>query len=258
MTIQEIETFLSTKNNFEDNIGERIERLRQKAISKHDEEQANYCWCLKQIYLIKNGFFTAITDLKNKNYEDAWLKFDNIDIKLGNLENNFDIYQENDKYNLVFIGRIIKEYQKLFPYRYFSSRESIIKTEKCSICGKEISLRHSCGHKVGKLYMGELCSRIVVDMELKAIAIVTDPFDKYAILKIEGKEYNYCMLEKLMTLINDPYDDFYVEVTKIKKPNYKKIGRNSMCPCGSGKKYKKCHLDTKDELMEHYNICTKN
>lgn len=23
--------------------------------------------------------------------------------------------------------------------------------------------------------------------------------------------------------------------------NYRKIGRNEMCPCGSNKKYKKCH-----------------
>jgi uncharacterized protein YecA (UPF0149 family) len=23
-----------------------------------------------------------------------------------------------------------------------------------------------------------------------------------------------------------------------------KIGRNAPCPCGSGKKYKRCHLDT--------------
>jgi len=28
-----------------------------------------------------------------------------------------------------------------------------------------------------------------------------------------------------------------------------KIGRNDMCPCGSGKKYKKCHLDKDNELI---------
>lgn len=27
-------------------------------------------------------------------------------------------------------------------------------------------------------------------------------------------------------------------------PSNKKIGRNQICPCGSGKKYKKCHLDS--------------
>lgn len=255
MTISEIETYLSTKNRqLENNVRDEIERLRQDAISRKDEEQANYCWCLMQIYNIKKGFLFAIHDLKNKKYESAWITLDNIDIELGILEDNYDIFQENDKFHLMFIERIIKEYQKLFPYHYFFSRESIIKAEECSICGKRISLRHPCGHKVGKLYMGELCVRKVIDMELRAIAIVTDPFDKYAYLRMEGKEYNYEVLEELMTKIDDPYDDFYVEIVKIKKPDYKNVGRNSPCPCGSGIKYKKCHLDTKDELMDHYII----
>jgi len=29
-----------------------------------------------------------------------------------------------------------------------------------------------------------------------------------------------------------------------------KIGRNELCPCGSGKKFKKCHLGREDELMK--------
>jgi hypothetical protein len=28
----------------------------------------------------------------------------------------------------------------------------------------------------------------------------------------------------------------------------KKIGRNDHCPCGSGKKFKKCHMGREDEL----------
>ena len=28
-----------------------------------------------------------------------------------------------------------------------------------------------------------------------------------------------------------------------------KIGRNEPCPCGSGKKFKKCHMGREDELM---------
>jgi uncharacterized protein YecA (UPF0149 family) len=27
------------------------------------------------------------------------------------------------------------------------------------------------------------------------------------------------------------------------KPRKRKVGRNDPCPCGSGKKYKKCHLN---------------
>ena len=28
-----------------------------------------------------------------------------------------------------------------------------------------------------------------------------------------------------------------------------KIGRNDLCPCGSGKKFKKCHMGKEDELL---------
>lgn len=149
---------------------------------------------------------------------------------------------------------MIKEYQKLFPYCHFLSRECVVKAEQCSICGQPISLRHPCGHKVGKLYMGELCLRKVVDMELKAFSIVTDPFDKYSYVKLPDQEYDYGMLETLMKEIESPYDEFYIETVKVTKPEYKNVGRNEICPCGSGKKYKKCHLGTKAELMDHHKI----
>lgn len=253
MTIIEIENYLSVKNiQMDRSIGEEIEKLRLEAISNLDEGKANHCWCLRQIYRIQKGFLSAINALKEKRFEDAWHILDEIDIGLSNLENNFDISQSNDKYHLVFIGRIILEYQKLFPYRYFFSRENIIKKEECSICGNEILLRHPCGHKVGKLYMGELCLRKVTDMDFKAVSIVKDPFDKYGYVQLEGREYNYGMLEMLMEELDNPYEDFYIETVKVKSPEYIKVQRNDSCPCGSGKKYKMCHLGTKDELIDHH------
>lgn len=253
MTIKEIETYLAVKHiSLEDSIGEEIEKLRIDAISLQNEETANYCWCLRQIYRTQKGFISAINSLKSKKFEDAWCIFDSVDIGLSNLEKNFDTSQDNDRYHLLFIARMIKEYQKLFPYYHFLSRECVIKAEECTICGSPISLRKSCGHKVGKLYMGELCLRKVTDIELKALCVVTDPFDKYAFLQIPENEYNYGMLEELMLEIDSPYDEFSIETVKVIKPELTKIERNKLCPCGSGKKYKNCHRGTKDELMDHH------
>ena len=252
MTVTEIENYLSKKKIlFDESVNEKIEQYRINAIDQEDEKNANYFWCLREIFNIQKGFVSAIEDLNSKKFEEAWILFEKIDIEIGNLEQNFDVFQEKDKYQIVFIKRIISEYQKLFPYQYFFSRENIIKREECSICGKVISLRNSCGHKPGKLYMGELCSRIVTDMELKGISIVTDPFDKYTYLQLPGKEYNYGMIEALMQELSSPYDDFFIETVKIKKSEYKKVQRDSLCPCGSGKKYKKCCLGTVRELMDH-------
>lgn len=255
MTLREIENYLALKHtSLDSNIGEEIEKLRKNAISLRQEDEANYFWCLMQIYRIQKGYISAINSLKNQKYKDAWCSFDHVDIELSYLETNFDIAQNDDKYHMVFIGRMIKEYQKLFPYCHFFSRESVIKAEKCSICGKPISIRNPCGHKAGKLYMGELCLREVVDIEFKALCIVTDPFDKYTYVQIPDQEYEYGMLEALMTEIDDPYDEFYIETVKVLKPEYKNIGRNALCPCGSGKKYKRCHLGTKAELMDHHKV----
>lgn len=253
MTIADFEAYLSTKRTSMDaSIKEEINQARISAIEEKDEEKANYCWCLRQIFTIQNGFLCVYDYLRNKNFVDAWTKLDHIDIELGFLEDNFFIDPQNDRFNLIFIGRIIKEYQKLFPYKHFFSRENIIKSEKCSICGQPISLRKHCGHKPGKLYMGEMCLREITDMEFKAVAIVTDPFDKYSLVSIPNKEYDYGMLEWLMSYIKSPYDDFFVETKKEKLPEYRKTGRNDLCPCGSGKKYKKCHMGKPSELMDHH------
>lgn len=255
MTIIEIEKYLSLKNlQFDNLIEEAIEEFRQNAIRTQNEGQANYCWCLGQIYRIQKEFVSAINMLKEQSYENAWNMLDRVDIALSNLENNFDSTQGYDKYHLGFIGRMIKEYQELFPYSYFFSRECIIKAEECSICGQRISLRHPCGHKVGKLYMGELCLRKVTDIEFKALSIVADPFDKYTYIQLPDREYNYGMLESLMTVIDQPYDDFSIKTIRVLNPIYNGIGRNALCPCGSGKKYKKCHYGTDDELMNHHII----
>ena len=102
--------------------------------------------------------------------------------------------------------------------------------------------------------MGELCLRKVTDIEFKALSIVTDPFDKYAYIQLPDREYNYGMLERLMPEIDQPYDGFSIETIRVQNPKYKGIGRNALCPCGSGKKYKKCHLGTADELIDHHII----
>ena len=102
LKIVDVEKYLSIKNVSLDNVlGEEIEELRQNAILNKDEGEANYYWCLQQIFKIQKGYVSAIHDLKNQKYEDAWLTFDSIDIALGCLEDNFDVTLDNDKYHMV-------------------------------------------------------------------------------------------------------------------------------------------------------------
>lgn len=253
MNIEEIKVYLNSKNlTLNNKILDNLKSIKTKAIEINNEELANEVWCLEEIYSIQDTYLRMFSNLKNNNFEKAWNQIEHIDISLYHLKNNCDWIL--NKFNLSFIENTIHYYEKLFPYEYFMSRESIVKKKRCSICNKIKTIRSHCGHTPGKIYMGELCVDIVEDMEFLAMALVKNPLDKYTVLFPQGLEYNYFMLENLMPNLHSPYDRWYVKTEKIKKNEFKNIGRNDLCPCGSKKKYKKCCLSSENEWRNHQKI----
>lgn len=245
------------KNNiaFDKSLEESILKEKQQAIKEQNESVANEIWYLVSILKIQEMYINMFNLLKNDIYDDyekAWNLREKIDIAL--IHHRGKKYYMDNFANLQFINLMIKRYKLLFPYKLFMSREGIIKKEKCSICGTERSIRNRCKHKVGQVYMGEMCYNIVEEYDFKAIAIVEDPEDEYTILKMDGIKFNYELLRHLMTGLNSPYDRWDVKCCRVKKDEYRKIGRNQLCPCGSNKKYKKCCLDTEKDSIPHYEI----
>jgi hypothetical protein len=226
--------------------------LKITAVKQGDQQEAKNIWCLEQIYKVKKNFLTIYKLLVNKEFYHAWCELDRADIELYFLRKHFD-YSGN-QYNLEFIEQNIIQLKKLFPYQYFSSRESTVKTWRCSICSQIITLRNPCGHEVGEIYNGEQCFRSAEDIEFHGIAIVTNPFDKYAVLFLEGKEYNYAMLENLMKNWTNPYEKWVINVSRDLNEEFKGLGRNDPCVCNSGKKYKDCCLETGKDKHEHYKL----
>ena len=130
MQSNEIEDYLSSFNiSLEQSVYDQIQNVLDNAISDNNEEVANYYLCLKTIFMIQKTFLKAFNDMKAERYEEAWRNLDSADIMLSGLTPNFDIKVGNDKYHLVFISRILREYQKTFPYHHFFSRECVIKSE---------------------------------------------------------------------------------------------------------------------------------
>lgn len=253
MQLYEIKEYLQQQHlEFKDSIVDDLNKLKQKAVSDSNELLANEIWCLQEIYKIQKTYISIYNQLKVGKYFDGWLLLDQIDISFCFLRQNFEY--ENNLFNLQFIERIIKQYEKTFPKYLYISRESLIKSEKCSICGKKISLRGGCNHKPGNLYMGELCLKKVMDLEFLGTAIVSNPFDKYAVIHMEGQEYDYSVLKELMKVLASPYIAWYVEEMTKKRPEFLHIERNDKCPCGSGKKYKICCMGTDNEYMPHNRI----
>lgn len=256
LSVDDIVQNLDNKNVlFDSNVEKSILLLKEQAIKEKDEILANKLWYLNSILNIQKLYISMYNLLKNNIYDDyekAWNLREQIDIALSHHRNK-EYYDKNYAY-LKFINYVIKNIKPLFPYKFFSSREMIIKKEKCSICGKTRCIRNDCGHKPGEVYMGELCCNIVEDAEFKGIAIVENPEDEYTILKTEGTKFNYEVLAFLMKGLNSPFDRWDLRKTQIKNDKFKKVGRNQQCPCGSGKKYKRCCLNTDNEIIPHYEI----
>lgn len=255
MTLEDIINYLKTprKLEFDDNILLELSSIKKDAVNAKDESLANKCWILENIYLIQKKYVDSFALLSSKKYEAAWRMYEEIEIALSHLSRNFN-YLDN-QYELKFIEIQTSLFQKLFPYVHFTSREMSVGKEKCTICGKIItSPRNSCNHIVGNLYMGEMCCREVMDIQLHGISITTEPKDKYTVLHPMGLEYNYEAIEMLLEHITSPYMLWNIREIKKLKKEFRDIGRNERCPCGSGKKYKHCCRGTEKEIMLHKHI----
>lgn len=272
MTINEINKHLFSRNTVLDSqIKSELERLKAQAVAVEDEKTANELWCYEQIYLIQNEYYKSYKHMhrafnlseeldengydspKSKEYEAAWNALDHSDMKISFLAENYCIEgTEIEKFHINEIEEDIQRLLPLFPYRFFISREQIIKREECSICGKTISIRHPCGHVAQRLYMGEMCCKKVVDLEFLGASIVTKPFDRYAIMKPHGIKFNFSLLDFIVPKIK-PYSKWSYDIEKRLLPEFQKIGRNARCPCGSGKKFKYCIRDhTERHFKDHF------
>lgn len=85
-------------------------------------------------------------------------------------------------------------------------------------------------------------SAILSDESMPIMWINLD-YDKDGnLLDVKGKQCSYC---DIPTSDIDRLRELSIEYTKsriasFQRQNHRKVGRNDLCPCGSGKKYKKC------------------
>lgn len=228
-----------------------LNQIKQGEVGAGDQTAAKETWCLEQTYKVIRHFMTGYKCLQEGRQFDAWNEFDRADIEFSFLRQHLDY---SGYISLVFIEEYIPRFQKLFPYRHFLSRESIVKSESCSVCGRKVTLRNSCGHQVGEIYNGEQCFRNIDEFEFKGESIVTNPFDKYTVLFPEGLEYNYHVLDSLIKHLDSPFEKWELHILKELKSEYQGVGRNQPCPCGTGKKYKKCCRVTGEAHYDHYKI----
>ena len=260
MDMNSIKTILRNKSlHLEKSIFDHLSHMKADAVANNDEQLANEIWFYETVATIQSDFLHIYLVLKADEYGkylDAWNILEHIEIAFSNIRNNYPDWM--DEFNLPFIETTVFYLQRMFPYRVFMSREMVIKASECSICHKKTSIRNPCPHKTGKLYDGEMCCTSITYGDFISMNIVTKPFDKYCVPIFEGIKYNYYLLQRLMDNWNSPYEEWHLDIQNVKRTEYKNVGRNSKCPCGSEKKYKRCCYNTEKELMEHFRLTFNN
>jgi len=243
---------------------ENIISEKKKLALEGKEADANQFWVYEQIVDIHKEFTEAFELLKEKKYYQAWCKLEHIEITFIFLKRHFN-YGSNE-YKLHFIEKSVRNLQAIYPYRIFSSIEIIEKEKKCNICDKIVTIRNHCGHKVGNIYGGEMCVRVVTKCDLMGIALVENPVNKYTVpFTVDPKtneqvdHYNYDIVDYLMSLLTKVYEpwDLLVRHILIPHDDYNNMGREQYCPCGSAEKYKDCCLLHDGVRGLHYDFIVK-
>lgn len=213
------------------------------AQSAGDEIYANQLWAAETIIEIHQQFVKTFELLKADQYYEAWCAAEQVEINIQNLARNSKEGFDNVK----DINAMIRQLQSLYPYKIFASYVMHVKKEECSICGQERSIRHFCGHRVSKVYNGELCCNVVTEAELKGIDIVENPVHKYSVLfpsDAEGKHdyYDYTLVAGLMKYWVKPFQHWRYTIRNVykQKADFPGLTNESYCPCGSGKTYGEC------------------
>ncbi len=86
--------------------------------------------------------------------------------------------------------------------------------------------------------IGKLLAEKPADMKVATCSILlTNTLGKLAAIKGNGSTNELEPSEVVYDSVNE------YNVTTVQAPSATKVGRNDPCPCGSGKKFKKCHGD---------------
>lgn len=229
---------------------QRIVDERSAAVAQGDEVQAKRAWCLLRVLKVHWGYVGAFDSMKSGAFFDAWCSLDRAEGHLTAVARH--LREPSLEHGLSLVAELLPRWQALYPYNYFSSLEMVIDELACTICGARVTPRADCGHRVGEVYGGRLAGRTPKSVgRIVASALVTEPEHRYAVLFPVDPEtdeqvdpYNYSTLRWIIERLSSPYHRWgYTTSTRTyTEDDLRAVGRNDLCPCGSGKKYKKCCL----------------
>lgn len=176
--------------------------LKTEFAQKNLENEANLVYTIEGSLRVLKLELEMLVLIKQDKMAEAWNKLVDAQVVFGNVARNHS-YETN---SLNGYQERLSNYEKLlFPKLYFQSTGGIIKKSKCSICNSDYD---KCDHIKGRLYMGEMCCRIITEMELEEVSFVENPANKHCrvlTITLEGKTIDIMTLRQKITK-PDPVD----------------------------------------------------
>lgn len=230
----------------------KLKLIKKDAVLESDQLTAKTAWCFETIGEIQDTFVSAYTHFLNGEFYKGWGKLERCEILIGFLDRHF--IDTNNDYGIEYIRVHVKNFQDLFPYRQFFSPSFLLKFS-CSVCNTPITPRSQCQHIVGEIYDGVMCTKVASSIvKINEISIVENPVQKNSVVFVNGEDnYNYDSVRYVVNKLNSPWQPWSYKKSKKLVTKYKNVGRNELCPCGSGTKFKKCCLGKKIET-DHYEL----
>ena len=227
-----------------------VDSLREKAVVEGEELRAKAVWCLETIGAAQDYFTGAFDQLRSDKFYEGWCTLERCEVLLRHLRQHY--HPIHDSFGIDHMEKHLVQMQDLFPYVCFLSPAYLAQAE-CSVCTARMTLRGGCEHKIGEIYAGRACHRILKDMKVPEISIVTNPVQKYSVLFAGG--FNYGAVHYTISGLRSPWSRWSYDRSKIEtdKELYPSTGRNDPCPCGSEKKYNRCCIGKK-RMKEHVRV----
>ena len=173
--------------------------LKKEFVAKKLENEANLIFCIENSLRVLQYELEMLVFIKEDKMSKAWDKLVDAQVIFSNVVRNlpFETNSLDGYFNR------LNDYEKiLFSKLYFQSVGGIIKKSNCSICDNDYE---NCDHLKGKLYMGEMCCRIIAEQELEEISFVENPANKHCralTIQIDGKNIDIMTLRELSTTAN--------------------------------------------------------
>ena len=198
-------------------------------------------------------YLSAWRSIKATKFFEAWCTLERVEIVLDSLQRNGELAL--DDFRTEEFATLIERWQSTYPYSVFASPEFHIKSEICSICGKQITPRGSCGHRKGRIYSGRQCHRVVQDVAILGMSIVHTPVQKYSVLHPWKDEPDrHVLVGYVSSLLNRPFDRWGLDWTYRWEPFPEGIAGEDVCPCLSGYTFDLCCAQRQGIRRKHVQV----